>query len=197
MGLLGQAVPAAGFVACCLTILIGLIYLSIQWPQDLVLRWGNCPWIPDFSKYEGSPQTAWKKWSDCNTANNYVQGESSWSSFFSVIGILPAESLILGTFGAFMHQPCLFQVFGFPRNFLQYGGFMVVQALFGNFSYLGRWGVLVGWLSLSVGLLAFVAQALGEKSDRMIRLSGSRRLRDHCDCTDTALISDDSDPEGK
>lgn len=190
MGVYGQVVTVLGFLACCSTVVLGVIYLSIQWPEDLTLRWSDCSWFPESWGYKDI-----KTWSDCNTSANYKQGQTAWSQFFSVIGILPAEPLIFGIFGSFMHRPCLLQVFGFPRNFLQYSIFLIVMALFANFSYCGKWGVILGFYSLLVGLLAIGAQITGEKSDRMIRLSGSRRLRDHCDCEEDQLWTSDSDFE--
>lgn len=183
MGALGQGVALCGFATCIGTVILGVIYLAIAWPEDIALRWSDCSWVPESKHLKDVT-----RWANCNTANNYVQGQTSWSAFFSVIGILPAEPLIFGLFGSFMHRPCLLQVFGFPRNFLQYGMFMVLQALFGNFSYCGKLGVVMGYCSLAVACMSFVCQALGVKSDRMIRLSGSKRLKGQCSWAEEPLI---------
>ncbi|CAK9040539.1 Luminal-binding protein 5 [Durusdinium trenchii] len=108
-------------------------------------------------------------WVDCNDA---------WAKDWGMVGVPNWVPLIVGLVGTMMVNPYILQVVGFPRNFLQHGIFLIVQAMFANIGYCGKIGVATGYASIAVGVIDIIASAFHIKSDRMKDL---QLIKDHPD----------------
>lgn len=86
------------------------------------------------------------KWVDCN---------QEWASNFGLPALPNMTTLFVGLFGIFMYRPVLLQVQGFPKNFVQLG-------------------VVNGFFSIFVAVLAFIAQVTGLEADRMLKIKGHK-----------------------
>ncbi|CAK9106260.1 unnamed protein product [Durusdinium trenchii] len=106
-----------------------------------------------------------------------------------MVGIPNWVPFYVGLAGAMMVNPFILQVVGFPRNFLQHGIFLIIQALFANIGYCGKIGVAAGYFSIAVGVLDLIASAFHIKSDRMKDL---QLVKDH---PDYSTHEDDDDDD--
>jgi len=138
------------------TLIIGVVYWYYHHPK-MHLKYSTCGW----------EDKAGSQWVDCN---------QEWASNFGMASLPFMTPLIVGLFGIFMYRPMLLQVHGFPKNFLQYSLFLLFQGLFANFGFCGKLGVLNGWFSVFVGILALFGQVLGLETDRMLKLKGSKMI---------------------
>mmetsp|Transcript_87124 Transcript_87124/g.154194 ORF Transcript_87124/g.154194 Transcript_87124/m.154194 type:complete len:173 (-) Transcript_87124:95-613(-) len=134
-----------------MTTVIGLIYIYYNLPK-FDLKWASCGFTdPD----------EYTSWVDCN---------QMWQNSWGVTALPAWTPLLMGVFGSMMKGPLLLQVVGFPKNFTQYGIFLIFQALFGDFGYCGKLGVMVGWLSIVTAVVCMVAGGYEIKSQRMVDL---------------------------
>lgn len=141
----------ASCASSVVTVLIGLIYAYWHFPS-LSLKFSDC--------YFESPNQ-YTPWVDCN---------NDWATEWGMVGVPTWVPLILGLTGAMMANPSILQVVGFPRNFLQHGIFLIVQAMFANIGYCGKLGVATGFCSIALGVIDIVAYCFGIRSDRMKEL---------------------------
>ncbi|CAK9116881.1 unnamed protein product [Durusdinium trenchii] len=161
----GNAIGFLGRGSSQFTLVIGVVYMWYHHPK-FALKYSECGWSDE----------AGSQWVDCN---------QEWASNFGMASLPFMTPLLVGLIGVFMYRPVLLQVQGFPRNFLQYGIWLVFQGIFANFGYCGKLGVMNGYFSVFVGILAFIGQITGLETDRMLKLKGSKVI----DC-----VGDDPDP---
>mmetsp|Transcript_17519 Transcript_17519/g.32963 ORF Transcript_17519/g.32963 Transcript_17519/m.32963 type:complete len:219 (-) Transcript_17519:120-776(-) len=145
---LGDYLHLAGTFLSVLTVIIGLIYAAAK-PPTLKFKWSECGWTnPD----------EYTLWVDCN---------QQWQSSWGMTALPNYTPLILGIIGVAMWEPSSMEVFGFPRNFWQYGIFLILQGFVGDFGYCSKFGVVVGYLSCILGGICFVAAFFEVFSRRM------------------------------
>uniref|UniRef100_A0A7S4Q1V2 Transmembrane protein n=1 Tax=Alexandrium monilatum TaxID=311494 RepID=A0A7S4Q1V2_9DINO len=132
-----------------LTLVEGLIYLIAK-IADLELHWEHC----DFFK------------TDCNRG---------WRTVFTFNPLVLLDlwtPIILGCIGMAIHmKPSL--KFTRVTNYMVYAAFMLVTTLFGNFGYVGKFGILVGIVPLIGCLMCIVTSLLGTKSLKQLELGPS------------------------
>eukprot|EP00440_Ansanella_granifera_P022192 gb/GFBE01024109.1/.p1 GENE.gb/GFBE01024109.1/~~gb/GFBE01024109.1/.p1 ORF type:complete len:175 (+),score=43.02 gb/GFBE01024109.1/:1-525(+) len=158
MAFIGDVLAYAGTVTSVFSLIIGIIFLAKKFPS-FDLKFSTC-YFEDPDEYT--------YWVDCN---------SKWSSNWGMVGIVVWVPFLMGLFGTFMLRPMLLEVVGFPRNFLQYGLWLIIQAMFGNMGYCGKLGVICGFASIALGLVCIVAAAFGIKSHRMEQMEKLRKQR--------------------
>eukprot|EP00930_Biecheleria_cincta_P027837 TRINITY_DN19476_c0_g1_i1.p1 TRINITY_DN19476_c0_g1~~TRINITY_DN19476_c0_g1_i1.p1 ORF type:complete len:171 (-),score=32.08 TRINITY_DN19476_c0_g1_i1:115-627(-) len=146
---IGNALMYAGLLTGIVSVIEGLIYLYWH-PPSFLLNFSSC-YFEDPNDYT--------YWVDCNStwANNwgFMSVQARW------------QPMLWGVFAAMMSSPGLLEVFGFPKNFLQYGIFLVLKGIFGDMGYCGKLGVANGFFSVGLGLVMMVAAGFHIKSDRM------------------------------
>ncbi|CAJ1426398.1 unnamed protein product [Effrenium voratum] len=155
----GNLLAIAGSITSLLTVLIGFIYIYNK-PPSFQFSWSDCTWsFPD--KYS----------TDCNQL---------WQNNWGMTALPNYTPLLIGIFGAMMFQPGVMQVCGFPRNFLQYGLFLIVQGFVGDMGFCGKLGVAVGVLSTILGVICLGAAGMSVKSSRMLLLEEEYKVAE-CD----------------
>ena len=153
---IGTALSWASCATSLATVVIGVIYAWWHFPP-LDLKFADCHFEdPDEYTY----------WVDCN---------SQWANDWGMVGIPVWVPFLIGLTGTMMVNPMVLQVVGFPRNFLQHGIFLIVQCMMANIGYCGKWGIVIGYCSFSMGIIDIIASAFHIKSDRMKEL---QRLKD-------------------
>ncbi|CAJ1378130.1 unnamed protein product [Effrenium voratum] len=152
----GNLLAYASSATSAMTVIIGLIYMYWHFPS-FNLKFDDC-YFEDPDEYT--------YWVDCN---------STWANDWGMVGIPVWVPFLIGLTGAMMVNPMVLQVVGFPRNFVQHGFFLIVQAMFANIGYCGKLGVTTGFVSIAIGVIDIVAAGFGIKSDRMKEL---QRLKD-------------------
>jgi len=152
-GTLANVLGLLGLGASLFTVSIGVIFMN-KHPKSFPLKWEACGM---------SNPDEYHLWVDCN---------SDWQKMWGMDSLPNLQPLLIGAFGAVMHRPVLLQVMGFPKNFLQYGIFMIIQGVVGNLGYCGKLGVINGFFSIIIGIACFYAQTTGSKTDRMVELQG-------------------------
>ncbi|CAE8595691.1 unnamed protein product [Polarella glacialis] len=173
---IANVVSFLGLGTSLFTIILGLVYVWYH-PPSFKLMWDECGWTdPD----------EYTLWVDCN---------ASWTSSWGLTGLPKFVPLLMGITGSVMHRPVLLQVMGFPKNFLQYGIWLIVQGIFANFGYDGKLGVINGWLSIFLGFTCVVCQVFGLKTDRMLELTGESAL--NCANTKAADSNENADEDVK
>eukprot|EP00931_Biecheleriopsis_adriatica_P118707 TRINITY_DN9404_c0_g2_i1.p1 TRINITY_DN9404_c0_g2~~TRINITY_DN9404_c0_g2_i1.p1 ORF type:complete len:353 (-),score=57.46 TRINITY_DN9404_c0_g2_i1:81-1139(-) len=157
---LGNILAIAGFFSSVSSLIVVVIW---WWPHrpSLSLKFSSC-------SFEDNPDEG-TVWTDCNAA---------WSDYFGTNGPTQWCPLGIALGGCFMIQPQLMEVVGFPRNFLQYGVFLIFQGLFANIGYSGKLGVISGFISIGLGLVCIVVSAFKVKSSRMMSLGSVSREAD-------------------
>ncbi|CAJ1337664.1 unnamed protein product [Effrenium voratum] len=156
MANIGNLLAYASSATSAMTVIIGLIYMYWHFPS-FNLKFDDC-YFEDPDEYT--------YWVDCN---------STWANDWGMVGIPVWVPFLIGLTGAMMVNPMVLQVVGFPRNFVQHGFFLIVQAMFANIGYCGKLGVTTGFVSIAIGVIDIVAAGFGIKSDRMKEL---QRLKD-------------------
>eukprot|EP00930_Biecheleria_cincta_P078004 TRINITY_DN6535_c0_g1_i1.p1 TRINITY_DN6535_c0_g1~~TRINITY_DN6535_c0_g1_i1.p1 ORF type:complete len:168 (-),score=32.53 TRINITY_DN6535_c0_g1_i1:125-628(-) len=145
----GDVLALANVLTAVFTVIIGIIYVYYK-PPKADLHWTQCGW-ENPSKYT--------LWVDCNQA---------WASAFGLSNFPSWTPLFTGVPGVFMMNPMMLQVVGFPRNFLQWGIYLVVKAFMGDFGFCGKLGVANGWISCALAVASFGAAAAGIRDTRML-----------------------------
>eukprot|EP00439_Symbiodinium_sp_Y106_P029845 s2028_g3.t1 len=144
----GDILAAVASATSVVTVLIGSIYLYWHFPS-FALKFEECYFEnPDEYTY----------WVDCN---------STWSNNWGMVGIPVWVPFFVGVAGTLMYYPMMMEVVGFPKNFLQHGIFLIIQAFFANIGYCGKLGVATGFVSIAVGIIAIIASGFHIKSTRM------------------------------
>jgi len=145
----GNGLAIAGFASSVLSLLVILIW---WWPHrpSLTLKFSSC-------YFEDNPDEG-TVWTDCN---------AQWSDYFGTNGPTQWFPLGIAATGCAMIAPGLMEVVGFPKNFVQYGGFLIFQGMFAGIGYSGKLGVASGFISIGLGLVFIVSGFVGVKSDRM------------------------------
>jgi len=136
-------------VASVLTLLQGVIYLIAKM-AELDLFFGTC----------GIFQR------DCNVR---------WRAVFAFNHVILLDlwtPIILGCIGVAVHmKPSL--KFTRITSYRLYAGFMLVTTLYGNFGYVGQFGILVGVFPLVGCLLCIITLMLGTKDLQQLELGPS------------------------
>eukprot|EP00440_Ansanella_granifera_P025970 gb/GFBE01028196.1/.p1 GENE.gb/GFBE01028196.1/~~gb/GFBE01028196.1/.p1 ORF type:complete len:167 (+),score=42.73 gb/GFBE01028196.1/:1-501(+) len=146
----GNLIQYVGVFSSVLTFVLGIIHIYVK-PPSFKLHFKSCGWADD-------DMTTWV---DCN---------SEWQNNWGLTAVPGWCPLFVGAFGAMMLRPGIMQVCGFPRNFLQYGFWLIFQAFFSDFGYGGKIGVVTGWIAICTAIVSFVAAGLHIKSTRMLEL---------------------------
>mmetsp|Transcript_90711 Transcript_90711/g.234225 ORF Transcript_90711/g.234225 Transcript_90711/m.234225 type:complete len:156 (-) Transcript_90711:323-790(-) len=139
----GVIVSAVSFVASMLTLAVGVIYLILKL-ENASVHFYDCGFVT----------------ADCN---------DPWRRVFTLSPIVLLDlwtPVIMGLLGITIHIRslliCNIEESLLPHNYVQYGFFMLVTALCGNFGYCGKFGVLVGILSSISVFLCIMAKLMGE-----------------------------------
>ncbi|CAE7625833.1 BIP5 [Symbiodinium microadriaticum] len=153
----GDILAAVASATSVVTVLIGSIYLYWHFPS-FKLKFEECYFEnPDEYTY----------WVDCN---------STWSNNWGMVGIPVWVPFFVGVAGTLMYYPMMMEVVGFPKNFLQHGIFLIIQAFFANIGYCGKLGVATGFVSIAVGIIAIIASGFHIKSTRMKALESNKSM---------------------
>jgi len=142
------------FICSFLTLSVGLIYIFLK-IVNLTLLFDGCGLFEE----------------DCNR---------EWRTVFTLRPEVLLDlwtPTIFGLLGLSIHctafQPCPLVAKLLPMTYIQYAFLMTVTALFANFGYLGKAGIIVGILCLIAALFCIVVRLLGDVFIKFISLGWS------------------------